>query len=69
MVTVTGPEMLLTRAEAAEVAQVTRERIRTWERTGHLDRAGLDEHGRPVYRALDVAKAEHRLRGYTRVAA
>jgi hypothetical protein len=69
MVTVSGPDMLLTRREAAEVARVTVERIRTWERCGHLDRAGLDEDGRPVYRALDVAKAEYKLRGFTRVAA
>lgn len=69
MVTVTGPEMLLTRSEAAEVAEVSRERIRAWERNGHLERAGLNEEGLPVYRAVDVAKAKHKLRGFTRVAA
>ena len=66
---ITGPDMLLTRREAAEVAQVTRERIRTWERAGHLERAGLNEDGQPVYTALAVAKAEYKLRGFTRVAA
>jgi DNA-binding transcriptional MerR regulator len=69
MVTVSGPEMLLTRREAAEVARVTPERIRTWERTGHLERAGLNEDGQPVYTALDVAKCQHKLHRYTRVAA
>lgn len=69
MVTISGPDMLLTRREAAEVARVSRERIRAWERNGHLPRAGLDEEGRPVYKAVDVAKAEHKLRCYTRVAA
>lgn len=65
---VTGPEMLLTREQAAEVAGVDAERIRTWERRGHLRRAGLDEHGWPVYAAVDVAVAEHRLRRFTRAA-
>lgn len=68
MVTVTGPDMLLTRAQAAEVADVDMERIRTWERRGHLERAGLDEHRLPLYRALDVAKAEYKLRRFTRAA-
>jgi len=69
VVTVTGPYMLLTRAEAAEVAQVSVERIRTWERRGHLERAGLNEAGQPVYEAVAVAKAQHKLFGYTRVSA
>lgn len=66
---ITGPEMLLTRQEAAEVAHVDVERIRTWERRGHLERTGLNEAGQPVYTALAVAKAEHKLRAFTRVAA
>jgi DNA-binding transcriptional MerR regulator len=69
MVRVTGPDMLLTRAEAAEVARVDKERIRAWERNGHLERAGVDDLGRPVYKALDVAKVELKLRRFTRVAA
>jgi hypothetical protein len=66
MVIVTNPGMLLTRAEAAEVARTDPERIRGWERRGHLERAGLDDRGWPMYRALDVAKAAHKLRCYTR---
>lgn len=69
MVIVTGPEMLLTRAEAAEVASVDQERIRGWERRGHLERAGLNEDGLPVYKAVEVAKAKHKFDGYTRVSA
>ena len=75
LVTVSGPDMLLTRAEAAEVASVAFgapvdvERIRTWERRDHLERAGLNDLGQPVYTALGVAKAAHKMRGYTRVAA
>ena len=69
LVTITGPDMLLTRAEAAEIARVDAERIRTWERRGHLERAGLNDDGQPVYTALDVAKAQNKLHRYTRVAA
>ena len=64
LVVITSPDMLLTRAQAAEVAGVDVERIRTWERRKHLDRAGLNEDGLPVYRALDVAKCQHRFAGY-----
>lgn len=69
LVTVTGPDMLLTRAEAAEVARVDKERIRTWERRGHLERAGLNDDGEPVYEAVAVAKAQHKLRRFTRAEA
>lgn len=69
MVTVTGPEMLLTRSQAAEVAHVSKERVRAWERRGHLERHGLNEHGDPVYLALDVAKTAHKLHGWTRTGA
>jgi hypothetical protein len=66
LVVITSPDMLLTRPQAAEVAGVDTERIRTWERRGHLERAGLDEHGWPLYRALDVAKCKHRFQGLGR---
>jgi len=64
LVVVTSPEMLLTRREAAEVADVDIERLRQWERRGYLDRAGLNDKGWPVYRALDVAKCKHRFAGF-----
>lgn len=58
--------MLLTTAQAAEVAGVKIDRVRKWNRRGYLERAGLDERGWPMYRALDVAKAKHKFQGYAR---
>ncbi|MFJ8474215.1 MerR family transcriptional regulator [Kitasatospora sp. NPDC094011] len=49
---------LLTGPEAAVLCRVTPEAIRQWKRRGHLAPAGLDERGRPLYRQLDVARAE-----------
>ena len=66
MVVITSPDMLLTVPQAAEVAGVKADRIRKWDRRGHLERAGLNERGWPLYRALDVAKAKHRFQGYAR---
>ena len=63
LVVITSPDMLLTRREAAEVADVDIERVRTWERRRHLERAGLGERGEVLYRALDVAKCKHRFAG------
>ena len=75
MLTITGPDMLLTRAQAAEAAsaafgaEVSPERIRTWERRGHLECEGINDDGQRVYRAVEVAKVAHKMRGYTRVGA
>lgn len=66
MVIITSPDMLLTRSESCEVAGVDRERFRQWERRGHIERAGLNDKGWPLYRALDVAKVKHRFQGYAR---
>jgi len=66
VVVITSPDMLLTVPQAAEVAGVKPDRIRKWDRRGHLERAGLNERGWPVYRALDVAKCKHRFQGYAR---
>ncbi len=66
MVVITSPDMLLTTAQAAEVAGVKIDRVRKWDRRGHLERAGLNERGWPVYRALDVAKCKHRFQGCAR---
>jgi DNA-binding transcriptional MerR regulator len=63
VVVITSPDMLLTVTEAAEVADVKPDRIRKWDRRGHLERAGLNDRGWPVYRALDVAKCKHRFQG------
>ena len=66
LVVITSPDMLLTTAEAAEVAGVKIGRIRQWNNRGHLERAGLDERGWPLYRALDVAKVKHKFHGCAR---
>jgi len=66
LVVITSPDMLLTRAEAAEVAGVKVSRFRKWEQRGHIERAGLNERGWPVFRALDVAKCKHRFQGFAR---
>jgi hypothetical protein len=66
VVTVTGPEMLLTSREAAEICRVKIDTVRKWERRGHLERVGLDENGWPVYLAVDVAKAEYATRARAR---
>ncbi|MFF2331811.1 MULTISPECIES: MerR family transcriptional regulator [unclassified Streptomyces] len=66
---VTVPQ-LYTAAEAAEhatrwrrimsagAAAVTPATIRKWASRGHLTPAGLDEHQRPLYAHVDVARAE-----------
>jgi hypothetical protein len=66
LVVITSPDMLLTRAQAAEVAGVSVERIRAWERRRHLEREGVDENGCPLYQALEVAKCKHRFQGLGR---
>lgn len=66
VVVITSADMLLTSAQAAEVAGVTKKRVLQWDRRGHLERAGLDEQGRALYRALDVAKCQRRFHGYAR---
>lgn len=59
---------LLTTKQAAYLADVTPQAIRMWVNRGHLEVAKLndveirDEHGRPRYWRLDVAKAEHATR-------
>jgi len=62
VVTITGPETLLTTRQAAEICQVRVDTVRKWVRRGHLERVGLDENGWPVYLAVDVAKAEYATR-------
>lgn len=61
-----GPDSLLTTAEAANTAGVTVTTIRSWVNRGHLEAAGLNERGHPLYRLLDVAKAEAATRDHAR---
>ena len=57
---------LLSASQAARYAGVTPSAVVKWRERGHLpiatDEHGAeirDDHGRPRYRLLDVAKAEH----------
>lgn len=47
---------------SAGAAEVTHTTIRSWVHRGHLAAAGLDEHGRPLYAHVDVARAEQATR-------
>lgn len=56
------PDGLVTGAQAAQLAKVTSAAIRLWVHRGHLTKAGIDEHGRSLYRVTDVARAEYKTR-------
>jgi DNA-binding transcriptional MerR regulator len=53
---------LLSARDAARLVGVTPAAIWQWKRRGILQPAGLDERQRPLYRQLDVARAEKRTR-------
>ena len=55
------PNARLTATEAAEFAGVTIQAIVNWRNRGHL-RPVAHDHGRPLYRLLDVARAEYATR-------
>jgi hypothetical protein len=66
---------MLTTAQAAEIAHVRPSAITNWVKRGYLlatgERAYLpvadrDDRGRPLYRFLDVAKAERATRARAR---
>lgn len=42
----------------APAAAVSRTAVQNWAARGHLQPAGLDARGRPLYRLADVARAE-----------
>lgn len=46
------------RTLSAGAAAVTPATIRQWASRGHLQPAGLDDHGRPLYALADLARAE-----------
>lgn len=61
--------MLITRADglvdikqAAQLCHVGESTIRVWVARGHLEKAGLDEHGRSLFDPVALAKAEHKTR-------
>ena len=62
MLTVSGPDMMVTTREAAGLCRVKIDTVRKWVRRGHLEVAGLNEVGWPMYRVVDVAKAEYKTR-------
>ena len=45
-------------AEAAEAAQVSPNVVRNWKYRGWLVEVGRDYRGRPLFRAIDVIRAE-----------
>jgi predicted site-specific integrase-resolvase len=52
----------LTTTRAANLIGVKVETIRKWRERGHLEVKGLDERGRPMYRWIDVVRAERATR-------
>jgi DNA-binding transcriptional MerR regulator len=50
------------RTLSAGAAQVTPATVRQWASRGHLQPAGLDDHGRPLYDLPGLAHAEHATR-------
>lgn len=60
MADVLDVDALLTATEAAAYAKVSVQAIVNWRNRGHLKVAAWDDTtGLPLYRLLDVAKAEH----------
>lgn len=55
-------EQLLSTADASSHAGVSVAAIRKWVQRGHLDVAMRDGRGRPLFRWIDVAKAEYATR-------
>ena len=49
---------LWTVEESADAAQVSPNVVRNWKYRGRLEQAGTDWRGRPVFRAIDVIRAE-----------
>lgn len=54
-------ESLVSTVEAANLAGVTATTIRSWAKRGHLVPT-CRENGRPLYRWIDVARAERKTR-------
>lgn len=48
--------------DAAELAGVAPVTIRSWKAKGYLQPSGLDQHGRPMYRRIDVLRCEQKCR-------
>jgi DNA-binding transcriptional MerR regulator len=59
-------QTLLTGPEAADLCGVSPITIRNWKLRGLIVPDGLDEHGRPLYSQLTIARAEKRTRNRAR---
>lgn len=59
-------ESHITQADASSYAGVSVATIRKWVQRGHLPVACRDGLGRPLYRWIDVAKAERLTRDHAR---
>ena len=59
-------DSLITTSEAAALAGVAVNTITTWRTRGLLTPAGQDDRGKPLYRFLDVARAERATRDKAR---
>lgn len=57
MLTAENLDDLVSTTDAAREIGVATETIRSWAHRGHLEKAGLDEKGRPMYRLIDVVRA------------
>jgi len=53
---------LITTTEAAGECGVSISTISNWAARGHLKASGLDERGRPLYKRVDVLRAERDVR-------
>ncbi|MGY1773520.1 MerR family transcriptional regulator [Blastococcus sp. SYSU D00813] len=59
-------EDLIDYPEAARLAGVPEPTVRQWKSRHHLDPAGKDARGRPLFRPIDVLRAEARTRANAR---
>lgn len=64
-----GPDALLTGTQCAHIAGVSLQAIANWHTRGHLPAAGLDRHGRKLYRKTDLWAAMARPTAPRRTAA
>jgi hypothetical protein len=55
-------QQLMTSADASYAAGVTVAAIRKWVQRGHLEVAARDYRGRPLFRWIDVVRAERSTR-------
>lgn len=60
-------DALITTPDAAKLLNPgnptkTANRIRDWKRRGIIKPTGLDQHGRPMYRIIDILQTEQKMR-------